>query len=83
MHAEQRIAKRAMASVYQHGDDACFIVTQTPSEVHAALEAAEQAGDTFALLTLGNTSEWNGKPLYIRPSSVVAISPPKTGEDDA
>jgi hypothetical protein len=73
--------KRAMASVYVAAEDACWVVTQTPSEVAEALRAASP--DDLLELTLGNDSEWNGKPLFVRARSITAISPPRDqGEDD-
>ncbi len=74
--------RRAMASVYLAPDDVPFIVVETPSEVAAIIKAAHDAGEPLAKLTLGNASEWNAKPLYVRPASVVAVSPPKDLVDE-
>jgi len=71
-----------MASIYFTDDDAPFLITETPSEAVAALQAAENAGESFAKLTLGNASDWNAKPLYVRASRIVAVGPPKDQADD-
>jgi hypothetical protein len=71
-----------MASVYVGDDDAPFIITETASEAAAIVVAALSAGRTFATLTLGNESEWNAKPLYVRAEAVMAISPPKNHGDE-
>lgn len=71
-----------MASVYVSGDDNPFVVTESPSEVADIIHAAVEDRQTFAKLTLGNLSDWNSKPLFVRPASVVAISPPKDLHDD-
>ncbi len=71
-----------MASVYVSGDDNPFIVTESAGEAAEIIHAAILAGSTFAKLTLGNRSDWNAKPLYVRAASVVAISPPKDLTDE-
>ena len=72
-----------MAAVYVSPDDAPFIVAETPSEVAAMIVAALAADRPLVMLTLGNLGDWNAKPLYVRPASVIAISPPKDlAEDD-
>lgn len=54
-----------------------FVITETPSEAAAIVAQAVRDEQVFAELTLGNTSAWNAKPLYVNPTAVFAISPPK------
>lgn len=77
--------KRAMASVFLSGDDAPFIVAETPREIASLVRDAITAGDPLIELTLANTGDWNAKPLICRADCVLAISPPKDldlDEDD-
>lgn len=79
-NATQTRRKRAMASVYVSDEDACWLVTQTPSEVAATLR--EAGSDDLLELTLGNDSDWNGKPLFVRARAITAISPPNDERRD-
>lgn len=77
--------RQAKASVFFSRDDSAFIVTQTPSEAVEIITSAELNGEVFAQLSLGNRDEWNGKPLFVRATAVVAVSAPKSepaDEDD-
>ena len=77
MAESQRIIPKA--SVYVDGEQACWIVTQTPSEV---AQLVENYPDQLIELTLGNFSDWGGKPLYVRSSKINSISPPRNQDDD-
>jgi hypothetical protein len=70
--------RQAKASVYLDHDTAPFLVAETPREVADMLSLAARARPPtqFLELTLGNSSSWNGKPLFVRASFVRAISPP-------
>lgn len=68
----------AKAAVYMWDDDVPFNVAETPSEVAELLRNAEP--EDLVQLTLGNESDWNGKPLYVRACRINAISPSKTGK---
>lgn len=76
------MSKRAMAAIYLGPDSAPFIIAETPSEATIIVEAALNDGRAFAELTLGNDSEWNAKPLYVKATSVFAISPPEGDIDE-
>ena len=75
--------RQAKAAVYVGDDDWPFVVAETPSEIAAMVKAAENSGTSLIQLTLGNTSDWNGKPLFVRAARVNAISPPKAQPDDS
>ena len=74
--------RQAKAAVYLFPDDVPFIVTESPSEIVSLMGVAEGLGDPLVKLTLGNQSEWNGKPLFVRADRIVAISPPKDGDEN-
>lgn len=74
--------KQPKASVYVGDDDVPFIVTETPSEIAVLVENAESTAQGLIQLTLGNRSDWNGKPLFVRAAKINAISAPKTGQDN-
>jgi hypothetical protein len=67
--------RSAKASIYVGQDDAAWVVTQTPSEIAEMVRSADP--EDLIEFTLGNESEWNSKPLYIRAKNITAISPPK------
>lgn len=68
--------KLAKASVFVEGDIP-FVVTETPSEVAAIIDAHPHG---LIRLTLGNESEWSGKPLYVRANRINAIAPAMVDE---
>lgn len=73
---------RAKASVFMEQSEIAWLVTETPSEVADRLDGAVPGA--MLKFTLGNDSDWNGRPLYIRADAITAISPPRAegGEDD-
>lgn len=75
-----RSYRQAKASVYVGSDDAAWIVTETPSEVVDEVRSANS--DDLIKLTLGNRSDWNGKPLYVRAGAITSISPPRDDETE-
>lgn len=79
---DQATQRRTLAksSVFMDNDIA-WLVTDTPSEVAAKVEAA---GATDMLkFSLGNDSDWNGRPLYLRADAITGISPPRSeGPED-
>lgn len=72
----------AKASIYLSPSDLPFLVAESPHEVTDAVQVAIDGGYLFVCLTLGNESEWNGKPVFVRADAVLAVSPPKTQDCD-
>lgn len=71
----------AKASIYVGDTDIAWLVTETPSEVISKM--LDSTSETMIQFTLGNNSDWNGKPLYIKKRCINAISPPRDqGEGD-
>ena len=71
----------AKATVFLRGSDVPFVVLESPGEVVAMILTAATARrhgkpgpDDLIELRLGNASEWNGKPLYLRSREIVAVS---------
>lgn len=74
--------RQCKASLFIEGDTACFLVTETPSEV-ATLVDGGLIKDKPALvqLTSGNQGVWNGKPIFVRADLVRSITPPMEQND--
>lgn len=78
------MAPRPLASVWAaDGTAGPWLVTQTPSEVAAAVREADLVGDPLIELTLANPDDgWAGRPLFVRGDKVDAISPSVLDDDD-
>lgn len=73
--------------MYLKGDPEPFSLAQTPREVVDIVAAGVGAGSLFIELTVANPridSPWNGKPLFLDPLEVRAVTPPyeHLNEDD-
>lgn len=69
---------KALASIFIGDDDRAWLVTATPSEAAGIVREGILTGERFVEFTLGNKSDWSGKPLYLDPEAITAISPPKS-----
>lgn len=85
--------RRPLASVWTSRDpNKAWLVAETPAEVAELVADARRAGTPrhmrrFITLTLANPDrdvvhKWNGRPLYVDPRDIVAISPPLDASDD-
>lgn len=67
------------------GDNEPFSIAQTPREVVDIVEVGVAANSLFVELTVANPrpdSPWNGRPLFIDPCEVRAVTPPYEAWDE-
>jgi hypothetical protein len=73
--------RQCKAAINVEGDDAVFLVAETPGEATELVERAYHDERMFVEFTSGNHGPWNGKPIFIRTDLIRAITPPVMQDD--
>lgn len=81
--ADEAVRRQLLAksSVHQNDvDSAVWVIAETPGEVMAAIDRASDDAP-WVTLTLANDSGWNGRHVYMRASTIIAVAPPVDMDD--